>query len=64
MASVTLNGHTLLMTASAMEHFGLRPGQPITTELHIEILQFNIAECKQKIIEMAEDELLSAEVIG
>jgi hypothetical protein len=55
---------TLLMTDSAMEHFGLRQGQSITAELHIEILQYNIAECKRKIAEQSEDELLSAEVIS
>lgn len=64
MANVTLGGHILLMTDSAMEHFGLRQGQSITPELHIEILKFNIAECQRKIAEQQEDEILSAEVIG
>jgi hypothetical protein len=37
MASVEMNGMTLLMLDEAVEHFGLRQGQTITPLEHIEI---------------------------
>lgn len=64
MASVKMHGQVLLMTDKAMEAFGLRQGQPITPQLHIEILKFNIADCKAKIAQQQEDSILNAEVIA